>query len=339
MLSCRTPDRRGAEVRAGKLADRENPLPSKPLDHAGKTAAIIGGGVIGASWAALFAANGMKVVISDPDPEIASKATAIIEAALVALGHESFDVARQVSFERDNTRAVAQAFIVQECGPERLGFKQGLWEVIEAAAPNEALLCSSSSGIPASLQQTEMRDQTRLVIGRPFNPPHLIPLVQVAPAPTTNPEITERVVAFYKAMGKVTRVIRKEVPGIVANRLRAVIFRECVSLVSAGVVTINELNNILTTAPELRRATSGPFQSLHLGGQSVPPHFAEHLGPPMARLWATLGAPCFDQATGALIARQAAQSSVAGSSTQPGEIRDAKQVAVINALADIQANA
>ncbi len=318
-------------------------MPSKPLDYAGKTATIIGGGVIGASWAALFAANGMKVVISDPDPEIASKATAIIEAALpalVALGHASFDVAQRVSFERDNARAVAQAFIVQECGPERLGFKQGLWEVVEAAAPIDALLCSSSSGIPASLQQTEMRDQTRLIIGHPCNPPHLMPLIEVAPTPTTDPEITERAVAFYDAMGKVTRVIRQEVPGVVANRLKAAIFRECVSLVSASVVTIDELNTIITTALGVRWATSGPLPSFHLGGDaSGPLHFIEHLGSPMERLWVTLGAPCFDQATRELIARQAAQSSGACSITREAEIRDAKEVAVINALAEVLANA
>lgn len=318
-------------------------MPPKSLDYAGKTATIIGGGVIGASWAALFAANGMKVVISDPDPEIAPKATAIIEAALpalVALGHPSFDVAKRVSFERDNARAVAQAFIVQECGPERLGFKQGLWEVVEAAAPIDALLCSSSSGIPASAQQTEMRDQTRLIIGHPFNPPHLMPLVEVVPTPTTNPEVTERAVAFYDALGKVTRVIRKEVPGFVANRLQAAIFRECVSLVSAGVVTIDELDDIVTTSLGVRWATSGPFLSFHLGGgEGGLPHFVEHLGPPMERLWATLGAPSFDQATNELIVRQAAQSYGACSIKRLAEIRDAQEVAVINALTEVRANA
>lgn len=317
-------------------------MPPKPFEYAGKTATIIGGGVIGASWAALFAANGMNVVISDPDADIAPKATAIIEAALpalTALGYARFNVTERVRFESDNALAVADAFIVQECGPERPGFKQGLWEVVEAAAPTDALLCSSSSGIPASLQQAEMRDQTRLIIGHPFNPPHLMPLVEVAPTPTTDPAVIDRAVAFYDAMGKVTRVIRKEVPGFVANRLQAAIFRECVSLVGAGVVTIDELDDIVTTSLGVRWATSGPFLSFHLGGGAGGlAHFVEHLGPPMEQLWATLGAPTFDQATKALIAGQAEQSYGARSITQLAETRDAKEVAVINALAAVEAN-
>lgn len=207
-------------------------------DYAGTTAAIIGGGVIGASWAALFAANGLNVVISDPDPDIEAKAHARIAAALptlVALGHAPFDIAERVRFVDDHAHAVAGAFLVQECGPERPGFKQGVWEVVEGAVPADALLCSSSAGIPASLQQTEMRDHTRLLIAHPINPPHRMPLVEVVPTPTTDPEVTARAVAFYDGLGKVTRVIRKEVPGFVVNRLQAAIFRECVALVRGGV--------------------------------------------------------------------------------------------------------
>ena len=311
----------------------------KHNEFAGKTAAIIGGGVIGASWAALFAANGLKVVISDPDPEIAGKATAIIEAALPALealGYPRFDIAERVGFESDNAKAVANAFLIQECGPERPAFKQALWKAIEAAAPGHALLCSSSSGIPASVQQTEMTDPTRLVIGHPFNPPHLMPLVEVVPTPRTDPETTAQVAAFYDAMGKVTRVIRKEVPGFVANRLQAAIFQECVALVSDGVVTIDELDDVVTNSLGVRWATSGPFLSFHLGGGAGGlPHFVEHLGPPMEQLWGTLGKPSFDDATKALITRQASMSYGACSIEQLSERRDAKEVAVINGLAAI----
>ena len=313
-------------------------MPSKSFDYAGRTATIIGGGVIGASWAALFAANGLTVVIADPDPDIAPKATAIITAALpalIALGHAPFDIAERIRFDNVTERAVAHAFIVQECGPERPGFKQSLWEVVEAAAPADALLCSSSSGIPASLQQVEMRDHTRLIIGHPFNPPHLMPLVEVVPTPTTAPEVIARAVAFYDAMGKVSRVIRKEVPGFVVNRLQAAIFRECVSLVNAGVVTIDELDDIVTTSLGVRWATSGPFLSFHLGGGAGGlPHFVEHLGPPMEQLWQTLGRPTFDQATKALIGQQAGASYGTRSIEELAETRDAREVAVINALAE-----
>ncbi|WP_294253867.1 3-hydroxyacyl-CoA dehydrogenase NAD-binding domain-containing protein [uncultured Sphingomonas sp.] len=306
-------------------------------DYAGRTAAIIGGGVIGASWAALFAANGLNVVISDPDPDIETKArTRIVAAmpALVALGHAPFDIAARVRFVDDHAHAVADAFIVQECGPERPGFKQGVWEVVEGAAPAEALLCSSSAGIPASLQQIEMRDHGRLLIAHPINPPHRMPLVEVVPTPTTDPEVTARAVAFYDALGKVTRVIRKEVPGFVANRLQAAIFRECVALVSGGVVTIDELDDIVTTSLGVRLATSGPFLSLHLnGGDGGLPHSIEQLGPPMERLWESLEIATFDPVTRELIARQADQSYGAWPIAQLARTGEAREIAVLNALA------
>ncbi len=312
-------------------------METKQFEFAGKTAVIIGGGVIGASWAALFAANGLRVILSDPDPEIASKATAIIDAALPALealGFERFDIAERVSFESDNAKAVAHAFLVQECGPERAAFKQALWKAIEIAAPTDALLCSSSSGIPASVQQAEMADKSRLVIGHPFNPPHLMPLVEVVPTPETDPEVTARAVAFYDAIGKVTRVIRKEVPGFVANRLQAAIFRESVHLVAQGVVSLDELDDIVTTSLGIRWATCGPFLSFHLGGGAGGlAHFIEHLGPPMEALWKTLGQPSFDAQTKALIAKQVDASYGSCSIELLAEARDAKEVAVINGLA------
>jgi ketoreductase RED1 len=315
-------------------------LTSKEYEFAGKTATIIGGGVIGASWAALFAANGLNVIISDPDPEIAAKATAIIASALPslqALGFAPFEISERVRFESDNATAVAGAAIVQECAPERLDFKQALWKLIEASAPADALLCSSSSSIPASAQQTQMADQTRLIIGHPFNPPHLMPLVEVVPTPTTDPEVTVRAVAFYDAMGKVTRVIRKEVGGFVANRLQAAIFQECVYLVSQGVVTIDELDDIVTNSLGVRWATSGPFLSFHLGGGAGGlAHFVEHLGPPMEQLWKNLGQPTFDEPTKALIAKQAEASYGSCSIANLSRLRDEKEIAVINGMAEVR---
>lgn len=312
-------------------------MAAKLLEYAGETAAVIGGGVIGASWAALFAANGLNVVISDPDPEIEARAGKMILAAmpaLLALGHAPFQLADRIRFVSDNAHAVAEAFIVQECGPERPGFKQGLWEVVEAAAPADALLCSSSAGIPASLQQIEMRDHSRLIVGHSFNPPHLMPLVEVVPTATTDPEVTARAVAFYDALGKVARVVRREVPGFVANRLQAAIFRECVSLVRAGVVTIDELDDIVTTSLGLLWATSGPFLSLHLeGGEAGLAGCIEHLGPPMEQLWASMESPSFDRLTKELIVRQAGQSYGAWPIEQLAQVRDAKEVAVLNVLA------
>lgn len=315
------------------------PILRSDRPYAGKTAVIIGGGVIGASWAALFLVNGLKVIVSDPDPEIAGKAKAIVAAALPALealGYATTDLEANLSFEKDNAVAVAQADFVQECAPERAEFKQSLWKAIEAAAPKDALLFSSSSTIPASVQFTEMADKTRLIVGHPFNPPHLMPLVEVVPTPQTDPEITTRALAFYNGIGKVALEIRKEVPGFVANRLQAAIFQEAVSLVVDGVVRLEELDAIVTSSLGIRWATSGPFLSFHLGGGAGGlPHFIEHLGPPMALAWQHLGKASFDDATKALLIEQVGQSYGTESIDELAETRDQKEVAVINGLAAI----
>jgi ketoreductase RED1 len=316
------------------------PVPSSDRPFAGENAVIIGGGVIGASWAALFLVNGLKVIVSDPDPEVASKVKAIVAAALPALkalGYDATDIDANLSFESDNLRAVADAYLVQECGPEKPAFKQALWKAIEAAAPKNALLCSSSSTIPASVQFTEMTDQTRLLVGHPFNPPHLMPLVEVVPTPKTAPQVTAQALAFYNGIGKVAREIKKEITGFVANRLQAAIFRESVFLVSEGVVTIDELDDVVTNSLGVRWATSGPFLSFHLGGgPGGLAHFIEHLGPPMEAAWQHLGTAAFDDATKALLTEQLGRSYGKSSFYDLSEVRDAKEVAVINGLSAVE---
>ncbi|MGI4879257.1 MAG: 3-hydroxyacyl-CoA dehydrogenase NAD-binding domain-containing protein, partial [Janthinobacterium lividum] len=272
-------------------------------------------------------------------PDIASKVKAIVEGALPALSAMGFDTANaeaNLSFDSDNAHAVANADIVQECGPEKPAFKQALWKTIEAAAPPHALLFSSSSTIPASVQFAEMTDQTRLVVGHPFNPPHLMPLVEVVPTPKTDPAVTAQALAFYNGIGKVALEIKKEITGFVANRLQAAIFRESVYLVSQGVVTLDQLDDVVTNSLGIRWATSGPFLSFHLGGgPGGLAHFIEHLGPPMEAAWQHLGTAAFDDATKALLTEQLGHSYGRSSFTELSETRDAKEVAVINGLAAV----
>lgn len=298
---------------------------------------IIGGGVIGASWAALFLVNGLKVIVSDPDPQTASRARALIAAALPALealNYPTEGVDANLSFEQDNARAVATADIVQECGPEVLELKQAFWKAIEAAAPSGALLCSSSSTIPASAQFVRMVDRSRLLIGHPFNPPHLMPLVEVVPTAHTDPAITARALAFYRSVGKVALHIKKEIPGFVANRLQAALFQESVFLVSEGVVSLDQLDEVVTSSLGVRWATSGPFLSFHLGGgPGGLAHFLEHLGPPTEAGWAHLGKAHLDEPTKALLLKQLNASYGSSSFYRLSESRDVREVAVINGLA------
>src|SRR5436190_769433 len=195
-------------------------------DHAAvlsryRNVCVIGGGVIGASWTALFLARGLHVVVNDPQPDIElwlHDALRKIAPTLHALGlpHESLD--RNLRFEPDVDLAVAGADVVQENGPERAEWKQQLWTRIESKVPKHALLLSSSSARPATEQSRDMKDGSRMLIGHPFNPPHLIPLVEIVPGERTDARTVEEAVAFYTALGKVARTLRKEIAGFVANR-------------------------------------------------------------------------------------------------------------------------
>jgi ketoreductase RED1 len=275
-------------------------------------AAVIGGGLIGASWTAVFLSNGMRVAMYDPRPDIEPVVRAGLLAVAPSLRELGMEVASLVEdtgsliFEANVAAAVADADVVQESAPERLELKQQLWVAIEAAAKQDALLASSSSALPATAIAERMRQPERLIIAHPFNPPHLVPLVEVVPGPRTDPAIAERAVAFYRAMGKRPQLLRREIPGFVANRLQGALFRESVHLVSHGVVTEQELDEIVTSSIGLRWAIAGPFQTFHLGGgPGGLPAFLEHLGKTAEETWASLGAPSLDERTVALLSEQA----------------------------------
>lgn len=230
---------------------------------------VIGGGLIGASWTALFLAHGHRVCVHDVAPGVAQRVKdelLRIQPFMVQLGL-SLDVnAAALSFEPDLARAVQHADVVQECGPERLAFKQTLWASVEAHCPAQALLLSSSSGITASMQSRKMKTPDRMLIGHPFNPPHLIPLVEVVPGKKTSAASVELARDFYAALGKQVIVLRKEIPGFVANRIQAAVIRESVALVKQGVVSVNDLDVAVQSSLGLRWACGGPMLSAHLGG-------------------------------------------------------------------------
>ncbi|WP_321881777.1 3-hydroxyacyl-CoA dehydrogenase NAD-binding domain-containing protein [Burkholderia cepacia] len=317
-----------------KTIDQTNELRSSGINHA----TIIGGGVIGASWAALFLANGLSVTVTDPDPDIAEKVEAVITGAIPALrglGYQTSALFDRLSFDGNLATAVASTDLIQECGPERADFKQDLWRRIEQVAPQNALLLSSSSGIPASVQNAGMAEPGRLIIGHPFNPPHLMPLVEVVPSDKSDAATVARVLSFYRGVGKIALELKKEIPGFVANRLQAAIFRECMYLVRENVVTMRDLDDIVTSSLGVRWATNGPFLSFHLGGgEGGMAHFVEHLGKGgMEKLWATFGDVSFDDATCRLLVEQASEFYGGSSIDALAEDRDAKEVAILNALA------
>src|SRR5258707_1579372 len=213
--------------------------------------AVIGAGVIGASWTAVFLAHGLSVVVNDPRDDVEAVVHDYIRKAaptLKALGLPTQDLTRKLRFEADLDRAVAGVDLVQENGPERVEFKQDLWARIEQHVPSHALLLSSSSAKTATEQSLKMKNPSRVLIGHPFNPPHLIPLVEVVPGKRTSKEAVAEAVKFYTAIGKSPIVIEKEIPGFVANRLQSALFRESIYLVSQGVVNMESLDQIVSSS-------------------------------------------------------------------------------------------
>jgi ketoreductase RED1 len=307
-------------------------------------AAVVGGGLIGASWTALFLAHGLRVTVHDPRPDIEPVVRAGLRAVaptLKELGMEVSSLEKDTGaliFDANLAAAVTDADVVQENAPERLELKQQLWAAIEAAAKPGALLASSSSALPATVIAEQMRQPERLIIAHPFNPPHLVPLVEVVPGPRADPAIAERAVAFYAAMGKRPQLLRMEVPGFVANRLQSALFREAVHLVSQGVVTEQELDEIVTSSIGLRWAIAGPFQTYHLGGgPGGLPAFLEHFRRTLDETWLSLGAPSLDERTVTLLSEQT--QHFGGTVEQLAARRDEAIVQLIRTLREIPAPA
>ena len=259
--------------------------------------AVIGTGVIGASWTALFLAKGLDVTATDVAPGAEQRLNDYIDAAWPVLqalvGAPARADAGRLSFAPDVATAVAGAELVQENGPERIDFKRSLYAQLDELLAPEAIIASSSSGLTMSeIQAACPRHPERCVIGHPFNPPHLIPLVEIVGGAKTSEDTLRRVTAFYETLGKRTIRLHKEVPGHVANRLQAALFREVVHLIADGVVNVADADTAVCWGPGLRWGVMGPSLLYHLGGgQGGIEHFFEQFTAPMTAWWSVLGTP------------------------------------------------
>ena len=171
-----------------------------------------------------------------------------------------------IIFDSHLESAVAKATIVQEQGPENPAFKIALWHKVEQHCPPDALLWSSTSGIPASTQSTEMKDRSRLIVVHPWNPPHVMPLIEVVPSPHTSPGVVTQTMEYWESMGKVPVLLQKETTGFVGNRLAFALLREAIHLVNEGVATVEDIDSVMENSLGPRWAISGPFKSYQAGG-------------------------------------------------------------------------
>jgi carnitine 3-dehydrogenase len=270
--------------------------------------AIVGAGVIGASWATAFLARGMDVVASDPAPgaeEALRKAVDAQWPAMQQIGLSPAASMERLRFVASPEDAVADAGFVQENGPERLDIKRDLFRRLDEAAPPDALLATSTSTITISeFQDACTRHPERVVLGHPFNPPHLIPLVEVGGGKQTALDAIERALNFYRSMGKHPIHLRREITGHVANRLQAALWQEAFNLVKAGVASVADVDAAIAHGPGLRWSLLGPFMNLHLSGGvgGVGALFGKPLWQATEGMWRDLGSVTVDADLGARVA-------------------------------------
>ncbi|MDR3398063.1 MAG: 3-hydroxyacyl-CoA dehydrogenase NAD-binding domain-containing protein [Pandoraea sp.] len=257
--------------------------------------AVIGTGVIGASWAAYFLARGLRVNAWDPAPGARERLLEAVDAhwpTLIRIGLSSDASRDALTFHDTLDAALAGADFVQESGPEREDLKQDLFRKMDAALPPSVVIASSSSGLLMSRVQSVCAHPERVVLGHPFNPPHLIPLVEVIGGEQSSQAAIDTAMQFYRAIGKRAIHVKKEVKGHIANRLQAALWREAIHLVDTGVASVADIDDAIAYGPGLRWAALGPFLNLHLsGGAGGIAHLLEHLGPPIESWWADLGEP------------------------------------------------
>lgn len=254
-----------------------------------KTVAIVGGGLIGASWAALFTAGGIDVIAWDPDATARALFRERVNAArkqLTMLGRRGRGKLKIVARLK---AAVTGADLIQENAPEKLELKHKLFAEILAAAKPEATIASSTSSFAWSALTEGIKDPSRLIVSHPFNPPHLVPLVELY---GTDAARVQQAAEFYEAMGKVTIRMKREAPGHVANRLASALWREAVHIVAEGIADVADVDKALVEGPGLRWSIQGAHMTYHLGGgEGGIRHYLDHLGPSQEKRWAALGNP------------------------------------------------
>jgi 3-hydroxyacyl-CoA dehydrogenase len=267
-------------------------MSTKPI----RRIAIIGTGVIGASWTALYLAKGLQVVATDIAPNAEAALRKFVEnawPALKRLGLSTGASQSNLKFTAAIAQAVGGVDLVQENGPERIDFKKKLYGQLDELLPPDVIIASSSSGLTMSeIQSGAASHPERCVIAHPFNPPHLIPLVEIVGGAKTSEATIRRAAEFYTSIGQRTVRLNKEMPGHVANRLQAALAREVYHLVAEGVVSAADVDTALCWGPGLRWGIMGNMMLNHLGGgPGGIEHFFQQFTGPMAAWWKTLGSP------------------------------------------------
>lgn len=292
--------------------------------------AVIGPGTIGVGWITLLLVHGHDVRVLARAADAEARFRPIVELHARALGREPLG---RLTTTTDLAEAVADAEVVIECVAERLDVKQDLFARVAAAAPADALLLSSTSTLLPDALGAKLDQPGRVIVAHPFNPPHVIPLVEVLGGAETGEAALADAKAFLAGLGRTPVQLRRPIAGFVANRLQTALLRECIHLVQQGVVTVGELDEVVTGSIGLRWSTIGPFHALHLGGgPGGLRQWFGHIGVGLAAGWGQLGAPELDQSTIDDLIEQAEQAFGTTGYEDRVAARDAGQLAVLDAL-------
>lgn len=300
-------------------------------------AAAIGGGVIGAGWVARLALNGIDVAVFDPDPEARRKVGEVMKGARRAYRKMSpggLPQEGRITYARTIADAVADADFIQESVPERLDLKHKVLAEIDAHAPKDALVGSSTSGLKPTDMQTAMKRGERLVVAHPFNPVYLLPLVEIVGGEKTSKKSIDRARAVYASIGMKPVVIRKEIEAFVGDRLLEAVWREALWLIKDDITTVEELDDIMRYSFGIRWAQMGMFQVYRIaGGEAGMRHFIAQFGPCLAWPWTKLtDVPELTDELVDKIANQSDQQANGLSIRELERIRDDNLVAIMDAL-------
>jgi len=291
--------------------------------------AIIGAGLIGSSWAALAMGHGLNVSAYDPAPGAEERFRHAVDRARAQLAELGLANTGQYQFAGDLDVALQGVDFVQENGPENETAKRELLARLDAALPPEVIIASSTSALLRSAIVADCRGKRRVIVAHPFNPPHLVPLVEIV---GEDEAVVAKAAAFYRSLDRRPVILQREMPGHVANRLASALYREAVHLVEQGVASVAEIDAALCNGPGLRWALMGPHMTYHLGGgEGGIAGYLAHLGPSQVRRWQSLGTPSLDADVQQKIIAGVAEEAAGRTIQQLEERRDEGLLALLRA--------
>jgi 3-hydroxyacyl-CoA dehydrogenase len=253
------------------------------------TIGLVGVGLIGRAWANVFARAGWDVKCWDADPATTAGAPRLVAQSLTDLARhglvaEPEAAARRVKAAATLAEAVNGVDFVQESGPETIEAKLAIWTELDAAAPPDAILVSSSSAIVASRFTEGLKGRHRCLIAHPVNPPHVVPIVELCPAPWTAPEVVKRARAVYEGVGQVPMELKKEIDGFILNRMQAVLLSEAFRLVAEGYCSAEDLDRTIAHGLGLRWSFMGPFETIEMNAPGGIPDYCQRFSKAMSAL-------------------------------------------------------